>query len=159
MLLTLVMAVQEHTGFQTLTQRLDIIDFWQKKMLHVLDRLCENGGIDMLSIPGYDDPPPHQHLPSPSNLSVSSPGLGVSSLALADTPPSVSSRSSSRAAGPCEYKCTAESRFFLTMPSHSERPPEERCKCWTEHWECARICKWESVIPSGRGVVNSNMYL
>ena len=58
MLLTLVMAVQEHTGFQTLTQRLDIIDFWQKKMLHVLDRLCENGGIDVSSIPGYDAPLP-----------------------------------------------------------------------------------------------------
>ena len=138
---------------------LDIIDFWQQKMLHILDRLCENGSIEMSSIPGYDDPPPHQHPPSPCNLSVSSTGWGVSSLALVDTLPSISSRSSSRAAGPCEYRCFAESRFFLTIPSHSEHPPKERCKCWTKHWECSMVCKWESIIPSGRGVVNFNMYL
>ena len=68
MLLTLNMAAEEHTGFQTLTQHLDIINFWQQKMLCVLDCLCENGGIEMSSIQGYNNPPPHQHPPSPSNL-------------------------------------------------------------------------------------------
>ena len=101
-------AAEEHTDPWTLPQRLDNIDFFHKKIVRMLDRLLESRGIDPSSIPGYDDQPPHQVPPSPSNLTVSSPGLGIASLSLANTPPSISSRSSSKAtrssskaAGPC----------------------------------------------------------
>ena len=104
MLLTFPTAADDYIDFHMLPQRLDILDFRQKKMLCMLECLCDTGGIDMSMIPGFDDLPPHQYPTSPNNRSLSSPGLGVSGLALADTPPSLSSRSSSRAARPCECK-------------------------------------------------------
>ena len=106
-------AAEEHTDPQTLPQRLDNIDFFHKKIMHMLDRLLESGGIDPSTIPGYDDQPPHQVPPSPCNLTTSSPGLGIASLGLADTLPSISSCLSSKAmclsskaAGPCACMLT-----------------------------------------------------
>ena len=106
-------AAEEHTDPQTLPQRLDNIDFFHKKIVHMLDCLLESGGIDPSTIPGYDDQPPHQVPPSPSNLTESSPGLAIASLSLADTLPSISSRLSSKAthlsseaAGPCACMLT-----------------------------------------------------
>ena len=106
-------AAEEHTDPQTLPQCLDNIDFFHKKIVRMLDRLLESRGIDPSTIPGYDDQPPHQVPPSPSNLTASSPGLGIASLGLADTLPSISSRSSSKAtcssskaAGPCACMLT-----------------------------------------------------
>ena len=60
-------------------------------------------GILASTIPGMDELLPHQPPPSPSNRTQSSPGLGISALALVDNPPSISSPSSSKAAGPCEH--------------------------------------------------------
>ena len=106
-------AAEEHTDPWTLPQHLDNIDFFHKKIVRMLDRLLESRGIDPSTIPGYDNQPPHQVPPSPSNLTVSSPGLGIASLGLADTLPSISSRSSSKAtrlsskaAGPCACMLT-----------------------------------------------------
>ena len=106
-------AAEEHTDPRMLPQRLNNIDFFHKKIVRMLDRLLESGGIDPSTIPGYDDQPPLQVPPSPSNLTTSSPGLGIASLSLADTPPSISPRSSSKAtrlsskaAGPCACTLT-----------------------------------------------------
>ena len=106
-------AAEEHTDPRMLPQHLDNIDFFHKKIMRMLDHLLESGGIDPSTIPGYDDQPPHQVPPSPSNLTASSLGLGIASLGLADTLPSISSRSSSKAtclsskaAGPCACMLT-----------------------------------------------------
>ena len=111
MAFALPFAVEEHVSFHKLPQCLDIINFWQQRMLCMLDHLCESSGIDKTTMPGFDNQPPHQHTTSPSNMSLSSPGLGVSGLALPDTPPSVSSRLSSKAAGSCVYTLFSDSTF------------------------------------------------
>lgn len=81
--------------------RIEVIDFNMKKMLLLLNALCEHQGIDLSSIPGINDPPPHRrslspHSPSaPSSVhSAPSTGLGISSLALSDAHSSASAHSS-----------------------------------------------------------------
>ena len=47
-LFTHLFAAEEHTGSHTLPQQLDIINFRQRKMLRMLDHLCEHNSIEAL---------------------------------------------------------------------------------------------------------------
>ena len=81
------------------SDRMDLSEYNQMKILSLLLALCDDRGIDPSNIAGFNKPPPvprslspHSVLNSPSIQS--SPGLGMSSLALSDAPSDASNRSS-----------------------------------------------------------------
>ena len=92
----------EHTD-----NRLDMIEYNQRKELLFLNALCVKQGIDPSTIPGINEPPlirrslsPHSASPSPSLppsitpvSSSSSTGMGLSALTLSDTRSSMSAHS------------------------------------------------------------------
>ena len=78
-----------------------MLEYKVDKVLRYLEAICPKLKIDSSTIAGLNDPPPVHRSASPSVRSLSSPGLGVSSLALYDTH-SNTSMTSSKVAGPCE---------------------------------------------------------
>ena len=64
---------------------MEMLEYKVDKVLRYLEAFCPKLNIDLSTIAGLNDPPPVHRSASPSVCSLSSPGLGVSSLALSDT--------------------------------------------------------------------------
>ena len=86
----------------TFTQRMENLEYKLDRVLTYLEAFCPQLNLDSSTIAGLNDPPPEHRSASPSVRSLSSPALGVSSLALSDAH-SNTSMTSSKLAGPCEY--------------------------------------------------------
>ncbi|KAF8268581.1 hypothetical protein EI94DRAFT_1800313 [Lactarius quietus] len=87
-------------GYWGIPERLDSLEHEIDLSKRLLLAICNKLGINMATIPGYNDPPPDIPPPSPSNQSALSRGLGVSSIALSDTQSMDSLQSSNRSERP-----------------------------------------------------------
>ena len=100
-IMTHMISADRSISYHTLPQRMENLEYKVDKILRYVEAFCPHMNIDPSTIPGLNEPPPDLRSASPSIRSLSSPGLGVSSLALSDAP-SNTSATSSKVAGPCE---------------------------------------------------------
>ena len=96
-----MIAADHSVSYHTLPQWMENLEYKVDKILHYLEAFCPKMKVDPSTIPGLNEPPPDLCSASHSICSLSSPGLGVSSLALSDAQ-SNTSATSSKVAGPCE---------------------------------------------------------
>lgn len=97
----------------------------------MLRALCAKQQIDPTTLPGFRVSPPHPHSHSPSIQSASSPGLGVSSLALSDTHSNPSTRSSAKSDKPGKSDVLYSCRSLICFSS-ADRSPHKWDKCWAQ---------------------------
>ena len=85
-----------------LSERLNRLEHKVDQNHLMLQALCERQLIDTSSIPGFSPLPLLSRSNSPGAATTSSPGLGVSNLALSDTHSNASTRSSGKSDKPCK---------------------------------------------------------
>jgi hypothetical protein len=124
-------------------------EYSSKKIVALLNALCEQKGIDPSSVPGANDPPPIRRSLSPHSPSIrsaSSTGVGMSSLALSDSrsdgsAPSVESERS------CKYLNFITDLLYLIV-IHSAGQPQRVCTQQRfQRWELSPLLGRSNLSP------------
>jgi hypothetical protein len=133
---------------------MDIMQHTLNKILLILNAQCAKTDINPSMIPGFNDPLPIRRslsphsIPNSPNAQSSSPGLGISSLALSDAQSSASAHSAFSMRSGEYFGCI--SNTHITLISHSSARaagPEHHCRWWRfQCWGITHVIHWPYAI-------------